>query len=636
MRFSCGGRALPMLDDAIRRPDTSLAGGADLRHDRRVALAIHLLGVPRVERDGQPMAAPRGHKAWGLLAYLIRSDSRPSRGHLAALLFEDAEDPLGALRWNLSELRRLLGDAELRGDPLELVLGPNAYVDVAALGSGSWAEAVRVPGLDRELLEGMSFPTSPAFEVWLATERRHLQAAAEAVLREAALARLAVGAAAEAADLAARVVRLNPLDENYQALLVRSLAAAGDAAGAARQAAACSELLRRELGVEPGPTLAAALRTVSAAPVARPLTGRAAALAQLEAGETAIGAGALESGLQCLRRAIAEADTTDDLVLRIRTRVALGTALVHAARGRDEEGATALHQALAVAEDVSPPLAAAACRELGYVEFLRGRYERAGAWLRRARTLVGDDRAGRARIATVLGGALSDTAHYGAALETLLEAETVASSAGDAKELAFALSMRGRVLLLRGELEAAAAALDRSVALAREQGWTAFVPWPQALRAEVDLMRGDVDAAAERYEHAFALACQFDDPCWEGIAGRGLGLVADARGDPERAVEILVETTARCVRMPDAYLWCKAYALDALCGIAVASGMPQASAWIDELRRLAARTGMRELTVRSYVHCARRGDAASGAAARHLASEIDNPALGALLDSIQA
>ena len=40
-----------------------------------LALAIHLLGAPRVERDGGVAPAPRGHKVWGLLAYLVRSDA---------------------------------------------------------------------------------------------------------------------------------------------------------------------------------------------------------------------------------------------------------------------------------------------------------------------------------------------------------------------------------------------------------------------------------------------------------------------------------------------------------------------------------------------------------------------------------
>lgn len=595
-----------------------------------MGLAIYLLGAPRVELDGRVLPAPRGHKVWGLLAYLIHSDAGASRSHLADLLFQDAEDPLAALRWNLSELRRLLGSAGLRGDVLKLSLDPMAYADVKVVAQGTWTEALSVQGLGRELLEGMSFPSSPSFEVWLATERRHLQATTEAVLREAALTRLATGAVTDAADLAGRLVRQNPLDENYQALLVRSLAAAGDGVGAARQAAACRELFKRELGVRPGATLEAAMCTVTAMPTARPTTGRTAAIAQIEAGEAAIGAGVLDAGLHCLRRAIVEADATGDAVLRARARVALGGALVHAARGRDEEGATALHEALVVGQDASSQFAASACRELGYVEFLRGRYQRALIWLRRGVPLAGDDHAEQTRIAIVHGSVLSDTAHYAAAIAMLRDAAAKSDSAGDVRQLAYALSMLGRALLLQGDLQAAAEALDRSVTLA-QQRWTAFLPWPQSLRAEVDMMHGNVEAASERFEHAFALGCQLGDPCWEGIAGRGLGCVAIARGDSQHAAEILVDAIARCVRLPDAYLWGKGYALDTLCSLAIANRMPQAPAWIDDMQSLAARSGMRELTVRSHLHRAALGDRASGAAAQLLASDIDNPSLRALV-----
>ena len=325
-------------------------------------------------------------------------------------------------------------------------------------------------------------------------------------------------------------------------------------------------------------------------------------------------------------RLLVEADAAGDPVLRARARVALGGALVHAARGRDEEGATALHEALAVGQDAATPYAAAACRELGYVEFLRGRYERALAWLRRAVPLAGPDPLERARIAILHGAVLSDTAHYSEAIALLREAEAGAQLAGDMKQVSYAASMLGRVALFQGDLVAAADALDRSLAIA-QQRWTAFVPWPLSLRAELDLQRGDVDAASDRFEHAFALGCQLGDPCWEGIGGRGLGRIAIARGDSARAVDLLVDAIARCVRLPDAYLWGKAYSLDVLCGLAVAGHMPQAAGWLDELQVLAARSGMRELTVRSHVHRAGLGDKRSGQAAQLLARDIDSPAL---------
>ncbi len=572
------------------------------------------------------LPGPRGHKTWGVLAYLSRHRGGVSRAQLAGLLFEEAEDPLAALRWNLAELRRVLGDVGLRGDAVDLVPSRIPYIDLDVVTRGAWPEALGVPGLGQELLEGMNFPSSPSFNVWLATERRHMQATAEAVLREAALSRLAAGHALEAADLAARLVGLNPLDENFQALLVRSLATAGDGVGAARQAAACTDLFLRELGVRPGATLSAAMHTVTSTATARPLSGRAGAIAQLKAGEAAIGAGVLDAGLDCLRRSIVESDGSGDLELRMRTRVALGAALVHSARGRDEEGATALHEALSIAQGDASPLAAAACRELGYVEFLRGRYDRALAWLDRAAPLAGSDCGEKGRAATLRGAILSDTAFYGSSLAMLSEAETIADRGGDSKQLAYVLSLRGRALLLGGDLTGAGEALDRSLALA-QRVWTALVPWPQSLRAEVDLQHGAIDLACEGFEQAFALGCQLGDPCWEGIAGRGLGMIAMARGHTSDAVEILLDSVQRSQRLPDAYVWGKGYALEVLCGLAVERKLPQAPTWIDELLALSARTGTRELTVRGYLHRARLGDSASADAALLLAAQIENPRL---------
>ena len=465
------------------------------------------------------------------------------------------------------------------------------------------------------------------------TERRHFAAAAEAVLREAALARLAAGDPRGAAGLAARLVRANPLDENYHVLLVRSLAAGGEGIAAARQVARCRQLLRRELGVEASPALAAAARTLTAAPTAGPVGGRPAAKAQLEAGRAAIAAGALEAGLQCLRRAVSDARAARDAELHAHALVALGSALVHAARGRDEEAAAALHEALAVAvrSDLTS-LAAAASRELGYVEFLQGRYERAAGWLTRGEALAGEDAAERGRIGSVLGSVLSDTAHYTAAVERLGEARRLSALAGDWRQVSYTLSNLGRAHLLCGDLDAAATALDEALELARRENWVAFTPWPDALRADVDLAMGDVDAAGDRYEHAFALGCQLADPCWEGIAARGIGLVAARRGRPQKGLEWLREARRRCARLPDAYLWVEGYTLDALCSIAVAHDAPAAPAWIEELAELTGRTGMRELVARAYGHRARLGDVSAFTAARLLAASIDNPALSASLD----
>src|SRR5919108_446335 len=147
-------------------------------------------------------------------------------------------------------------DGELRAalphGATELALPAGTFVDVDALTRGTPQQAVAIPGLGRELLEGMEFGTSPAFDTWLLMERRRLVGAAEAALHDASLDRLAAGEAAAAVGLAARLVELNPYDENYQELLVRSYAETGDREAANRQGFACLELFRAELGREPG------------------------------------------------------------------------------------------------------------------------------------------------------------------------------------------------------------------------------------------------------------------------------------------------------------------------------------------------------------------------------------------------
>jgi hypothetical protein len=164
---------------------------------------------------------------------------------------------------------------------------------------------------------------------------------------------------------------------------------------------------------------------------------------------------------------------------------------------------------------------------------------------------------------------------------------------------------------------------------------TAFLPWPESFRAEVDLLLNDVDSAEARFEHAFALGCQVGDPCWEGIAARGLGLIAAARGDISRALEFLVEAPKLCRRLPDTYLWIEAYSLDALCHVAVENGSEAAPHWIDDLQAVAGRRGIKELVLRAMIYRARLGEPGALEAAQSMATQIDNPALDELVRSAE-
>jgi DNA-binding SARP family transcriptional activator len=593
------------------------------------ALAVHLLGRPVVRSPSADPGTPRGRKVWALLAYLLTTDAAPGRQWLADLLFADAQDPLNALSWNLGQLRRLLGpDGAVGGEPVTVRLPPGAFVDVHALTAGTWVQALEVPGLGRDLLEGMSFPSSPAFEVWLLTERRRLAAAAHNVLREAALAELAGGDPRKAVELAGRLVASNPLDEDAQELLIRAYAATGDAGAAKRQWDACVTLFRRELGLEPGDAVrrAAVVPHPRPAPV-RPATAASIA-AQLEAGLAALDAGASDVAIPGLRQAVTAAHQAGAGGLEARALLALGSALVHAVRGRDGEGAGLLHQAIGVAEKAAEPqVAARARRELGYVEGLRGRYDRAERWVREAGLLAAGDAEEQAWIAAVHGVVLTDTGRSAAAIDALHEAVRCARESGVDQAETWALTFLGRAHLLRRELGPARQALEAALEGTRRLRWTSFLPLPEALLADVDLAEGRIDAAEAAYEHAHALALQFGDPCWEGFAGRGLGLVAARRGDVDTALHLVTEARTRCIRLPDAWLWVEGFCLEALCRLAIDLGRPDARRSIADLEALATRTGMREFAAHAYLYRARLGDRTAVDAARVLAAEVDNPAV---------
>jgi DNA-binding SARP family transcriptional activator len=545
---------------------------------------------------------------------------------LGSLLFAEAEDPRRALRWNLSEIRRALGDhGSIGDDPVTLTLEATVRVDVLTVFEGSTADAIELAHLGADLLDGLDLG-GPAFETWLLTERRHIAAASEAVLHEAALASISRGDHSAAIDLAVRVVEMNPLDENHQALLIRAFRLAGDLDAAERQLDACRRLFQEELGVSPGPAVEAAAK--ARAHLRETSGGRASARAGLEAGQAAVAAGALESGLATLEQTVAQADDEGDQRLRAEARIALAEALIHSLRGEDEEGTTALHEATRIAEEAGEKLLAARAQaELGYVDFLRARYDRAEQWLTGARRLSAADTSIEVAVASYLGSIESDRANYNNAARLLGRGIELAQSSGNGRREAYAQSVNGRLQLLRGEFDKAVSALEASIELGQREHWLAFLPWPQALLGEVWLKQGLLDRASELLEQAFARACQVGDPCWEGASARALALLAEARGDSREAIRGLEDARLRCNRMSDTYMWLDGYILDALCDLGRRHGHPNTRMWADQLHQLAARTGMNELTVRALLHQSDLGSPGALEMARVLSTDIDNPML---------
>lgn len=599
-----------------------------------VGLEIGLLGRPYIERDGKPVRV-RGRKTWAILALLLLGSRPPSRAQLAGLLFAEADDPLGALRWTLAQLRRALGDeTQVGGDPVNLRLGPGVIVDVdavrstiAAGGPLPWSE---LPG---EFLEGIHFDGCPAFETWLLVERRQLAAQAQAMTREAALMALAAHRPEHSVILARQLVAQDPLDEAHQVLLVRALADAGDRPAALSQVEACERLFAREMGVAPSAQLRDAARVGAADE--RHGASRATVLAQMEAGQAAMAAGAVDAGLECMRRAAADAAVLRQRDLEVEALVTLGSALIHTVRGRHEEAAAVLHQAVFLADGLDLPVVVArAHRKLATIDLMVGRRDRAEAWFARADDLAeGDDdeqsavTGWRAFNLTEMGRHADAHHHYRRSLE-------LARRCGNRRQVSWSESGIGRVYLLRGELDEAAASLDASVAIARDERWAAFLSYPEVLRAEVDRRRGRMRAAEEALTHAHALGAQVQDPCWEGLAARGLGLVA-AHHDDVEAADRWLDAAARCAYAhADANRWVQAFVHDGRCRLYVDLGRRQkASAEAGLLLQLATRAGMPEAVVRAHVYRHALGQAGALDAARLAAAGLDNPELDHLLSA---
>ncbi|MEU4620677.1 BTAD domain-containing putative transcriptional regulator [Actinoplanes sp. NPDC023801] len=593
-------------------------------------ITVRLLGRPAVEGDGRPVRLPRGRKTWALLGYLLLAERPPSRKHLAELLFADAGDPLGALRWALAELRRALdGAVTVTGDPVSVTTGPEVVVDVLAL---SGAAAAGDPLADGELLEGVDLASCLEYESWLLVARHRMSATVEARLRETAAGLLAQGRADAAVGYAQRAVSRNPLEETNHELLVRSLAVSGDATAAQRQIAVCRDLLRRELGIEASPSLSEAADVGTGSSMVSPVGGRAAAINQLEAGQAAIAAGAVDAGVQCLRRAVVEAESCHDDALRGRALLALGAALVHAVRGRDEEGGVVLHEAIAHASRAGDrATAASAHRELGFVEVQAGRRETADGWLAKAQALAGDDKE-LAAVLGVRGMNASDRGDYPTALACLRESAERAERAAARRQHAWTLAILARAHVLRGEHSQARHELERSTELIRADRWLALLPWNQAFSGELRLLDGDLGGAGDELEQSWGMACQIGDPCWEAVAARGLGRLSATRGRRAESAHWFGEAAARSVRVSDRYQWVRGYVLDAAAATAIQLGDPgRARPLVGTLAELAARCDMRELTVRAQLHRFRLGDRGALAGARLLGAGIDNPALARML-----
>lgn len=226
------------------------------------ALEIHLLGTFRLHAGDRPLTSLNKPRLQALLAYLLLHRAAPvPRARLAALFWPDTTD--AQARTNLRNLLHALREALPPGDYL--------LADTQTVGWNP-AAAVRLDVADFEAACAANDPAGlqaavalyggdllpELYDDWAAGERDRLRG-----LLAGALGRLADrlesdGRHAEAIAAAARLLRLDPLREEFTIRLMRLNALAGDRAGVRRAYEALAAVLRLEVGVEPAAETTAA------------------------------------------------------------------------------------------------------------------------------------------------------------------------------------------------------------------------------------------------------------------------------------------------------------------------------------------------------------------------------------------
>ncbi len=228
-----------------------------------------LFGHMRVALNGQAVDLPASKKTRGLLGYLLSSPRPRSRSELCDLLWQEAEDPRGALRWSLSKLRTTLGPETILANRNTVELNAAAIdVDVAHFGavygdveSNTTDTLLAIEMLYRgEFLNGLELSDCYGFYEWCQSERSrygriHAEILDTLISRHSDQPFVAL-------EYAHKLVGMNPFEEPAHIRVIELLLALGRPEDAAVQATQCRKIFRLELGVEPSQALDQACKAV--------------------------------------------------------------------------------------------------------------------------------------------------------------------------------------------------------------------------------------------------------------------------------------------------------------------------------------------------------------------------------------
>jgi TolB-like protein/DNA-binding SARP family transcriptional activator len=226
-----------------------------------VPLKLNILGRFEARLPSGEIVSLPTRKTETLLTYIALVPGPHSRDHLVNLLWGDRSEQQArnSLRQALSALKKLFDEFGLQ--PLQIerttVSLANQSIEIDAvmledlINEQTPQAAAQANRLYRgEFLEGVVV-RDPNGEEWLAAERNHFRELAAHALETELVFQHESGEFGKAGEFAERLVSINPLNESAWQKLMRVYADRGDRNHALMAYKRCSEVLNKELGVEP-------------------------------------------------------------------------------------------------------------------------------------------------------------------------------------------------------------------------------------------------------------------------------------------------------------------------------------------------------------------------------------------------
>lgn len=232
-------------------------------------MRLRLLGPPRLESAGQTRELALDRPA-SLGYYLVQRGDWVRRTELAYLYSPDADESaaLGNLRKLVHRLRHQGWADALEADTsrLRLRLRTDVQDFREALARRDWAGALEL--CQGSFLDGLAFPDLAGYEAWLELERQDMTRAWRSAIFENVHALELDGQWLQAEGWLARLLRVDPLDEEAVQAWMRVLHAAGQPLRAEEAFERFRRELEAEMDVEPMEATRALAASLRQAPVA--------------------------------------------------------------------------------------------------------------------------------------------------------------------------------------------------------------------------------------------------------------------------------------------------------------------------------------------------------------------------------